>query len=254
LSAYNSIAEARYRACAKAMSPGIRRIGAMSSKRLWIVDGHNTIFALGDLQRLQTSDRGAEARSLLVERLEAFAHRRGERVLVVFDGKGRHMRPDDRGAPLFQAVYGHGVGGADRLILDEARRRAERGEAVTVVTDDVRTLAFELPPSVRRLGVREFWLAHIDVPPREDEKPVAGDVSDIERAMLTLEPDTEVPRQEQGRSGARRPAPESAGDVARPAPRSTAALRQEALLGKRARGRLRQGRMLKRRGAGRGKS
>ncbi|HEV8199012.1 MAG TPA: NYN domain-containing protein, partial [Candidatus Polarisedimenticolia bacterium] len=102
---------------------------------IWILDGHNIIFALGGLQALQTSGRGAEARSRLVERLQAFAHQQGERVLVVFDGNELATNPDELRTPLFEIVYtrrGHQV--ADDRILVEARRRAQAGETVTVVT------------------------------------------------------------------------------------------------------------------------
>jgi hypothetical protein len=54
------------------------------------------------------------------------------------------------------------------------------------VTDDVRTLAIKLPRDVRRLGVREFWLAHLEPRASEDDKRVEGDFSDLERDMLAL--------------------------------------------------------------------
>jgi predicted RNA-binding protein with PIN domain len=214
---------------------------------MWIMDGHNMIFALGELQRLQTSERGEEARSLLIERLETFALHRGERILVVFDGKDRDGPPGDSGARLLQAVYARGGGGADRRILDEARRRAGRGEAVTVVTDDIRTLAVDLPRGVRHMRVREFWMAHIEVPLQTDEKPVAGDFSDMERALLAMEQDTAALRPGQGRAGAHRPALEPSGKAAWPERRLIAASRPEAVLRKRERGRLRHERSLKRR-------
>jgi predicted RNA-binding protein with PIN domain len=214
------------------------------SSRLWILDGHNIIFALGELKHLQTSERGEEARSLLVERLQEFAHRRGERVLVVFDG-GRAARGggrDGRGSadlhrkPLFEVVYSGGAGGADRRILDEARGRADKGAPVTVVTDDVATLAIALPRQVRHLGVREFWLAHIEVPAAEDEeKPVVGRFPDIERALLALEPASPAPRRE------------TRAITAPARPLSGEALRSEELRRKRERGRLRHERLLKRR-------
>ena len=163
-----------------------------ASHRLWILDGHNIIFALSGLAALQTSRRGAEARSLLVERLIAFAHEIGEQVLLVFDGNDLASSPDARKTPLFEAVYGRrGEGGADRRILGEARRRSAQGFTVTVVTDDVRTLAIELPRSVRRLGVREFWRLHIEPPEDEGEKRIEADFSDIEKALLALEPESQ---------------------------------------------------------------
>jgi predicted RNA-binding protein with PIN domain len=209
----------------------------MASGRVFILDGHNIIFALGGLQALQTSGRGAEARSRLVEILQAFAHRRGERTLVVFDGNELATNPDALRTPLFEIVYtrrGHQV--ADDRILSEARRRAEAGETVTVVTNDRNTLGNLLPRGVRRVGVREFWLTHIEPPPREDDKPVAGDFSELEQAMLALPPE-ERPRS--GPPASPHPAP------GRPA--SAEALRREEIRRKRDRGRLRQERLLKRR-------
>lgn len=97
----------------------------MASHRLWILDAHNIIFALSELADLQTSRRGAEARSCLVDRLVAFAHGTGEQVLLVFDGNDLASSPDAVKTPLFEVVYSRpGEGGADRRILLEARRQA----------------------------------------------------------------------------------------------------------------------------------
>lgn len=213
----------------------------MSSGRLWILDGHNILMAFEDLRHLQVTDRGEEARRLLEERLEEFASLGGKRVLLVFDGgdrvpagRSRQGGAGSRAVARFEVVYSRGDGGADRLILDEVRRRAEMGEAVTVVTDDVSTLAVALPRGVRHLGVREFWMAHIEVPAEEDEKPAAGNFSDIERDLLALEPVAQA-------------RPRSSGGETSAPPPSAAALRKEGLLRKRERGRLRHERMLKRR-------
>jgi predicted RNA-binding protein with PIN domain len=216
----------------------------MAPGRVFILDGHNIIFALGGLQALQTSGRGAEARSRLVERLQAFAHRQGERVLVVFDGNELATNPDALRTPLFEIVYtrrGHQV--ADDRILSEARRRAEAGETVTVVTNDRNTLGNLLPRGVRRVGVREFWTTHIEPRPREEEKRVEGDFTDLEQAMLALAPE-ERPGQAVRRPGSGSPA-SPAPAPGRPA--SAEVLRREELRRKRERGRLRQQRLLKRR-------
>jgi predicted RNA-binding protein with PIN domain len=208
---------------------------------IWVLDGHNIIFALGGLQALQTSGRGAEARSRLVERVQAFAHQQGERVLVVFDGNEQATNPEALRTPLLEIVYtrrGHQV--ADDRILSEARRRAEAGETVTVVTNDRNTLGNLLPRGVRRIGVRAFWTTHIEPPPRADEKAVAGDFSDLEQAMLALPPD-ERPRRAGGRSGSGSP------DPAPGRPASAEERRREEIRRKRDRGRLRQERLLKRR-------
>ena len=136
---------------------------AMTGKRIWIMDGHNIIFAVPSLQSLQVSDRRDEARQTLAERLERFAHTRGEKVLIVFDGMNLPSNPDANRRGIFEVTYMHqGEGGADTRIIYEARQRLEQGHPVTVVTNDVSTLARHLPRSVDHLGVREFWLKHID--------------------------------------------------------------------------------------------
>lgn len=223
----------------------------MAGGRLWVLDGHNMIFAIEDLQRHQVEGRGEEARGRLVEALERFAHRRGEKVLIVFDGHALPSRPEIRASSVVEVAYGRrGGGGADRRILIEARGRAERGLAVTVVTDDIRTLAIDLPRGVRHLGVREFWQEHIDRPRGDDEKPVAGDFSDIEQAMLALAPEPPRARQVGDRHTAT--APDRSSGAAAAKPPGAEALRQEALRRKRERGRLRQARHVRRRRVPRG--
>jgi predicted RNA-binding protein with PIN domain len=159
----------------------------MPSDRIWIIDGHNVIFALGALKTLQVSERGGEARALLVERLEVFAHQRGERVLVVFDGRDVASHPDAKQGPLLEVVYSRRAkGSADEQILQEAARLARGGALVTVVTNDMATLAHALPRDVRHVRVRDFWLRHIETPRAADDKPAGGDFADIEREMLAL--------------------------------------------------------------------
>lgn len=213
----------------------------MASNRIWIMDGHNMIFAIPPLQRLQVSDRREEARAGLAESLERFALARGEKVLVVFDGNEMPSNPGATRKPLLETVYTRrGAGVADDRILHEARRCLERGLVVTVVTDDVHTLARKLPRGVRHLGVREFWLKHIEKDAGDGGKRVEGDFSDLEREMMTraamTEPLMEV------RTPAPPPARPGGGAVA---PSESEARRDE-IRRKRERGRLRQERQLKR--------
>lgn len=211
----------------------------MPRKRVWIVDGHNVIFAIHDLKELQIRGRGEEARDALAERLEVFALQRQERVLVVFDGNVLAVGTGaDRGAH-FEVVYARGgEGAADRHILLEATRCSGQGLPITVVTDDVRTLGKRLPQGVVRLGVRRFWLAHVEPRPTEDEKPVAGEISDLERAMLAQATASErvTPTSRTTAPTRRAPAPSPAREAGR-----------ERLQSKREKGRLRQERRLKRR-------
>ena len=232
----------------------------MAPNRIWIMDGHNMIFAIPPLQRMQVSDRREEARAGLVDRLERFAMARGEKVLVVFDGNQMLSNPDAVRKPLFEVVYSRrGEGVADDRILHEARRCQERGLVVTVVTNDVQTLAKDLPRGVIHLGVEAFWLKHIEKPGRDEDtnaggKRVEGDFSDLEREMLAQAAMDErayaarepVPAAARGgaadparRTGASRPTG-TAGPTGEAAPR-------EQIHRKRERGRLHQERRLKRR-------
>ncbi len=206
------------------------------------MDGHNIIFRIGALERLQVSNRGGEARALLEESLRDFAQRGGERVLVVFDGNDQPSGPDARKTPAFETVYARRAGGvvADDRILQEADRSLKRGFLVTVVTDDVSTLAVLLSREVRRLGVREFWRRHIEPPSDPDDKPVGGDFSEIERALLAHAAATEAPPSR----GASDQAVPGRAIVNPAAPHGTS---HERVDRKRERGRLRQERLLRRR-------
>jgi hypothetical protein len=213
------------------------------------MDGHNMIFAVEGLQRLQVAGRGEEARRGLVERLEVFALHRQERVLVVFDGNAQAVRRDAIRGPFLEVVFAGGRdGAADDFIIREARRRSEQGLPVTVVTDDVRTLAIKLPRDVRRFGVRAFWLGHVEPRVSEDDKRVEGDFSDMECEMLALaaaattasNTTSESPNRSRGSASPSRVKP-------RVSPRDVSG---ERLRHKREKGRLRQERRLKRRGGG----
>ena len=210
----------------------------MAPNRIWIVDGHNMIFAIRPLQRLQVSDRREEARAGLADRLERFALTRGEKVLVVFDGNALPSNPDAIRKPLFEAVYTRrGEGVADDRIIHEARRCLELGLLVAVVTDDLSTLARELPRGVQHLGVQAFWLKYIEKEAVEGGKRVEGDFSGVEREMMRWASVTE-------------PVPEVHERVSDPGPRARAAgeeAMRERIRRKRERGRLHQERRLKRR-------
>ena len=223
----------------------------MAANRIWIMDGHNMIFAIRPLQELQVSDRREEARSGLTERLDRFALARGEKVLIVFDGAEQPSNPDTLRKPLLEIVYArHGEGAADARIVREAGRCVEKGLVVTVVTNDVSTLASKLPRGVGRVGVREFWLKHIEKDIGDGGKKVEGDFSDVEREMMrraaTMEPVFEI-RERAGpkaRAGHGSAASSGPGTHASAAGKET---RRDQILRKREQGRLRQERRLKRR-------
>jgi predicted RNA-binding protein with PIN domain len=204
--------------------------------RIWIMDGHNMIFAIRGFQEMQVSGRGDEARGALVDTLRRFAQTRGEQVLVVFDGNDLPWNPDVIREPFFETVYTRRSDGeADDRIIHEARLRAEQGQHVTVVTNDVRTLAVELPKSVLHMKVHAFWLKHIERAADPESKRVEGDFSDVEREM-------------EARAAMAEPEP-AAQDRARkkPAAPSAEAAMAERIRRKKERGRLRQERLLKRR-------
>ncbi|OLD64408.1 MAG: hypothetical protein AUI47_06135 [Acidobacteria bacterium 13_1_40CM_2_68_5] len=210
----------------------------MAATRIWIVDGHNMIFAIGGLQRLQVSDHREEARRGLVDRLRRFAQTRNQRVLVVFDGIDLPSNPDVIREPFLEVVYARrSDGAADDRIIHEARTRVEQGHHVTVVTNDVHTLAGKLPGGVHHLRVEEFWRKYIDRAVDRAGKRVEGDFSDVESEMLAraavVEPAPVAP------------AATSASRVQGPAAAKDATA--ELIRRKREKGRLRQDRRLKRR-------
>jgi len=205
-------------------------------KRIWMVDGHNLIFAIRGLHEMQVSGRGDEARGALVDVLRRFAQTRGEQVLVVFDGSDLPHDPGRFREPFFETVYTRrGDGGADGRIIREATLRVEQGQHVTVVTNDVGTLAARLPKRVLHVKVHAFWLKHIERAADPASKSVEGDFSDIEReleARAALEkPELAV----QDRDGKR------------PAPPPAEATEAERIRRRKERGRLRQERRLQRR-------
>jgi predicted RNA-binding protein with PIN domain len=212
----------------------------MPRARLWIIDGHNIIFAIPRLKSLQVTDRRDEARRGLEEILRRFAVRRSEKVLVVYDGIDLPSNPGAIREPLFEAVYARRSDGvADDRIIHKARLCLEEGHLVTVVTNDVSTLASELPREVRRLGVKPFWLRYIEKPVGQDSKRVEGDFSDVESEMVARAAVAEPEPRD------RHPVPPSDPAIRRrPAGQETIG---ERIRQKRERGRLRQERRLKRR-------
>ena len=150
--------------------------------RIWIVDGHNVIFAIPRLKALQVSGHRNEARDDLVDALRRFVQARKDPLLVVFDGDDLKSNQDVMRESSLEVVYSpRRPDGADERIVLEAKSRLQQGHRVTVVTNDVITLAAKLPKAVDHLKVRPFWDRHIE---RKADKPVEGDFSDIETEML----------------------------------------------------------------------
>ncbi|HEU4401972.1 MAG TPA: NYN domain-containing protein, partial [Candidatus Polarisedimenticolia bacterium] len=112
----------------------------MSGRRIWIVDGHNVIFAIPRLARLQVAGYREEARDGLVDALRRFAQPRGQKVLIAFDGDDPGREPEVIREPLLEIRYARrSEGGADARILRDATSLLEQGHPVTVVTNDVNT-------------------------------------------------------------------------------------------------------------------
>ena len=210
----------------------------MGKGRIWIMDGHNMIFAIRPLQRFQFEGHGDEARRGLVERLRRFAQTKREDVLVVFDGNDLAWNPDVLREPFLEVVYAAPrQGGADARIIHTASSAQEQGRRVTVVTDDLSTLASKLPERVDHFGVQAFWMKYIDDPVARTSKRVEGDFSDVENELEALAAVSELdPRIQRTVDPPRADAPQSAEEVVRERTRR-----------KREKGRLRQERLLKRR-------
>jgi YacP-like NYN domain-containing protein len=210
----------------------------MATRRIWIMDGHNMIFAIRRLQGLQVNSHGDEARRELVERLRRFAQTRREDVLVVFDGNDLAWSPDVLQEPFLEVAYAApGEGGADARIIQAARSRQKQGRRVTVVTNDVSTLASKLPERVDHLGVYAFRLKFLEDPAGRAGKRVEGDFSDVEKELEAL-------------AAAAEPEPRDHRPVGSPrtdATRSGEEAARERIRRKKEKGRLRQERLLKRR-------
>jgi hypothetical protein len=112
---------------------------------------------------------------------------------------------------------------------------------VTVVTDDVWTLADYLPRGVRRLSVREFWQLHIQSPEDEEDKRIEADFSAIEEALLALESHSPPGHRDRCR-------PLGTSRVTDISSSTGSGTGQNEIRAKRERGRLRHERMVKRRG------
>ncbi len=159
------------------------------SDRLWIIDGHNAIFALPDLQRLQTTNQRQAARQALEALLQPFARSLTRPLVVVYDGNRMPRNPEAGEQQGVLAVFSQPPDEeADDRIVFLADQAIRRGEAVTVVTNDRRSLAAALPRVARVLSVdafRERHLPALPAAPEPDEKHLgAEERQEIERAFL----------------------------------------------------------------------
>ena len=101
--------------------------------RYLIVDGHSVIFAWPKLRKLHTR-RSALARDTLTKELRDYQDWTGVNVVVVFDGRGKHISEisDPHEVQIFYARRGQT---ADAIIERLASKYATRFD-VTVATSD----------------------------------------------------------------------------------------------------------------------
>lgn len=101
--------------------------------RYLIVDGHSVIFAWPELRKLHMR-RSALAREVLAKELRDYQDWTGVNVVVVFDGRGKHVSEisDPHEVQIFYARRGQT---ADAIIERLASKYATRLD-VTVATSD----------------------------------------------------------------------------------------------------------------------
>ncbi len=125
-------------------------------ERCWIVDGHNAIFGLPALCSLQTRGERQQARRDFETLLEPFARSLRRPLLVVYDGNQLLPNPDARDCAWLQTLYSQPPEEADDRIVFLAQQMERRGQAVTIVTNDRRSLCPRLPRGVNVISVQDF--------------------------------------------------------------------------------------------------
>ena len=120
-------------------------------KELFLVDGYNL---LGRRREIFGSRDLESARQWLMEQLSAYAHLKGCRVVVVFDGAGRGDSRKE-GAPGVEVIYSEERGGADQIIERLAATEAPV-RPVTVVTADYLEQKVAFRSGVARKTPREL--------------------------------------------------------------------------------------------------
>lgn len=159
-------------------------MGGDRTRRIWIIDGHNVIFALPELSARQCSGDRSGARQRLEGWLEALAARTPVTILIVYDGNVLPRNPDVLEQPHLRSFFSQPPEEADDRIDFLARQSIARGAQVTVVTNDRRSLAVRLPREVQVLSVERFWQRHLVPATPEPERHPAGDFADVEAHFL----------------------------------------------------------------------
>ncbi len=160
---------------------------------LWIVDGHNAIFAVSEWEGLQVEGRRRDARMSLEGSLETFGRAAGTQVYVVYDGNHMERNPDAVDRLHLHTEYSLPPEEADDRIRFVASRALQEGRHPVVVTSDRRTLADSLPPGVRWMEVRVFFRLVRARRLRRPEKwvPEGMEMDDVERFFLSRSPHQE---------------------------------------------------------------
>jgi len=184
----------------------------------WIIDGHNVIYHVPRLEKLQTSGAKREAREALAEVCLAFAARRNESLVLVFDG----VPGFTEGAGAFghlEITYAPYGGKADDMIVLRTDKIIDAGGRVTVVTND-RDLKLRLHRNATAIGSGEFW--KLTKPPRKPTGEQRPDIplQDVEAFFLEQEERVLQEIQEQPeRDRQRKPPPRrTSADSPRPKP------------------------------------
>lgn len=166
---------------------GLRRRAEIEPEAFrWLVDGHNLLFAIPDLEQKQQQGRRSEARAELQDRLESFGRAIGRQICVVFDGVEGPSSSSLVRSPHLETIYSNPPAEADDQICSLAAQWIRDGESVAVVTSDQKTLVPRLPKGVRPIPTSQF-LALLRRFTRTPEKWIA-DMTDVERALLERSP------------------------------------------------------------------
>ncbi len=160
---------------------------------LWIVDGHNAIFAVSEWEGLQVEGRRKDARVSLEGSLEAFGRAAGTQVCVVYDGNHMERNPDAVDRLHLHSEYSLPPEEADDRIRFVAGRALRDGRRPVVVTSDRKTLADSLPEGIRWMEVRTFFRLVRGRRLRRPEKwiPDGMEMDDVERFFLSRSPHPE---------------------------------------------------------------
>ena len=155
-----------------------------STRELWIIDGHNVIFAVDVLEDLQLGGKKREARDTLSERCRAFAAAKNAEVVLVFDGVPGYTEGAEPGPGLEIVFEAHGDKADGRILLraEQAGRRKVR-----VVTGD-RGLIERLPSGVVVVSSQAFWNQLWTRKRKESKEPFQA--PDIEQHFLDVEDET----------------------------------------------------------------